>query len=68
MDVHQHLLALLWMTVFGIVFAVGIKSSEKMSRFMSHRTIGPAIGDQRDPLFSVGGTLVGSASVGHFPN
>src|SRR6266849_6237647 len=67
-DVHQHLLALLWMTVFGIVFAFGGESSEEMSRFMSHRAVGPAVGDQRDALFGIGGALVGSPSVRHFPN
>ena len=55
MDVHQHLLALLRMTVFGIVFAFGSESSEEMSRFMSHRAIGPAVRDQRDALFDIGG-------------
>src|SRR6516164_1175885 len=48
--VHQHLLALFRMTVFGIVFAFLIESSEQMSRFMSHRAVGSAVGDQRDPL------------------
>ena len=67
-DVHQHLLALLWMTVFGIVFAFGGESSEEMSRFMSHRAVGPAVGDQRDALFGISGAIVGSPSVRHFPN
>src|ERR1700730_8069747 len=67
-DVHQHLLALLWMTVFGIVFAFGSESSEEMSRFMSHRAVGPAVGDQRDALFGIGSAIVGSSSVRHFPN
>jgi hypothetical protein len=48
--VHQHLLALFRMTVFGIVFAFLIENSEQMSRFMSHRAVGAAVGDQRDPL------------------
>ena len=67
-DMHQHLLALLWVTVFGIVFAFGGECSEEMSRFMSHRAVGPAVGDQRDALFGIGGALVGSPSVRHFPN
>ena len=63
-DVHQHLLALLRVTVFGIVFAFLIESSEEMSRFMSHR----AVGDQRDSLFGICGAVCGSPSVRHFPN
>src|SRR6266404_296675 len=58
-DVHQHLLALLRMTVFGIVFAFLVESSEEMSRFVSHRAVGPAVGDQGDPLFGIGGAIVG---------
>jgi hypothetical protein len=33
------------MTVFGIVFAFLIESSQEMSRFMGHRAIGPVVGD-----------------------
>jgi hypothetical protein len=67
-DVHQHLLALIWMAVFGIVFAFGSESSEEMSRFMSHRAVGPAVGDQGDALFGIGGAVVDNPSVRHFPN
>ena len=66
--VHQHPLALLRMAVFGIVGAFLIKRSEEMSRFMSHRAIGPAVADQRDLFFGYGGAKVGSASVGHVVN
>ena len=56
------------MTVLGTVVAFLIKRSEEMSRFMSHGAIGPAVGDQRNPVFGRGGTIVGSASVPHSVN
>jgi hypothetical protein len=55
--VHQHLLALLRMAVFGTVFAFGSESSEKMACFMSHRAVGSTVGDQGDALFGIGGAL-----------
>src|ERR1700751_2304008 len=61
LGVHQHLLALLRMTVFGIIFPFCSESSEEMSRFMSHC----AVGDQRDMLFGISGAIVGSSSVCH---
>ena len=61
LGVHQHLLALLRMTVFGIIFPFCSESSEEMSRFMSHC----AVGDQRDTLFGISGAIVGSSSVCH---
>jgi hypothetical protein len=67
-DVHQYLLTLLRMTVFGIVLAFGSESSEEMSRFMSHRAVGAAVSDQRDALFGICGAVVGGPSVRHFPN
>jgi hypothetical protein len=56
-------LALLRMTIFGIKFALCSESSEEMSRFMSHCTVGAAVGDQRDTLFGIGNAIVGSPSV-----
>src|SRR4029077_14847852 len=66
--VHQHVLAFLGMTIFGIVFAFGSESSKKVSRFVGHGAVGTALGDQGDGLFGVGGPSVGFASVGHFFN
>ena len=68
MDVHQHLLALLRMAVYGTVFAFGSESSEKMACFMSHRAVGSTVGDQGDALFGIGGAFVGLPSIRHFPN
>src|SRR5262249_37930886 len=58
-DVHQHVLALLRMAVFGIVFAIGRESAEEMAGFVRHRAVGPAVGDQGDALLGIGGALSG---------
>src|ERR1700730_1926757 len=66
-DVHQHLLALLWMTVFGIVFAFGGEHCEGMSRFIRHRAVAPAVWDLVSAPFGIGGPLVGRPSVLFLP-